>query len=206
MLGAPTGSSEFVLAQLSAKSRGQRLLFQRIPAVPDLQSALLLLLLCGARRANFWLRMMRPELTAQFAEQHDGNVWQCLATLLGLPEGQPAVAVSMPLNKGGLGLGSAVRSRRTAHWASWADCLSMVHKRDPAMARWMVEGIQHDPAACFQAVRGCQRALVDVAFEHPPFEELLRGRPLEEEEDDEHASKVELAETSSFLRGGGFPE
>ena len=153
VLGAPIGSSECVLAQLNAKSREQRLLFQRIPAVPDLQSAWLLLLLCGATRANFWLRMVRPELTAQFAEQHDNNVWQCFATLLGLPEGQPTVAVSMPLNKSGLGLGSAVRSWRATHWANWADCLSMVNKRDPATAQWMVEGIQHDPAACFHAVR-----------------------------------------------------
>ena len=79
VLGAPIGSSEYVLAQLNAKSREQRLLFQRISAVPDLQSAWLLLLFCGATRANFWLRMVRPELTAQFAEEHDGNVWQCFA-------------------------------------------------------------------------------------------------------------------------------
>ena len=163
VLGAPIDSSEYVLAQLNAKSREQRLLFQRIPTVPDLQSAWLLLLFCGATRANFWLRMVRPELTAQFAEQHDSNVWQCFATLLGLPEGQPAVAVSMPLNKSGLGLGSAVRSQRAAHWANWADCLSMVNKRDSATARWMVESIQHDPAACFHAVRDCQRELANVA-------------------------------------------
>ena len=53
VLGAPIGSSEEVLAQLNAKSREQRLLFQRIPAVPDLQSAWLLLLFCGATRANY---------------------------------------------------------------------------------------------------------------------------------------------------------
>ena len=81
--------------------------FQRISGVLDLQSAWLLLLHCGATRATFWLCMVRPELT--------GNVWQCFAKLLGLPEGQPAVAVSMPSNQGGLGLGSAVQSRRAAH-------------------------------------------------------------------------------------------
>ena len=155
VLGAPIGSSECVLKNPESNVccfNG----FQQFPICNQLG--------CGATRANFWLCMVRPGLTAQFAEQHDSNVWQCFATLLGLPEGQPAVAVSMPLNKGGLGLGSAVRSRRAAHWASWADCLSMVHKRDPAMARWMVEGIQHDPAACFHAVRECQRELANVGW------------------------------------------
>ena len=53
--------------------------------------------------------------------------------------------------------------------------------------RWhdgLVEGIQVDPAACFHAVRDCQRELGNVAFVHLPFEELLRGRPLAEEDDE----------------------
>ena len=41
-----------------------------------------------------------------------------------------------------------------------------------------------DPAACFHAVRDCQRELANVAFVHPPFEEFLRGRPLVEEDDE----------------------
>ena len=76
--------------------------------------------------------MVRPELNAQFAAQHDSIVWQCFATLLGLPEGQPAVAVSMPLNKGGWDWGA--QSDHGVQRTGQAG-LIMVNKRDPAMAR-----------------------------------------------------------------------
>ena len=132
VLGAPIGSSEYVLAQLNVESKEQRLLLQ-IPAVPDLQLAWLLLLLCRATRANFWLCMAGTHCSLL------NNITTTCGVFPHSWDSQPAVAVSMPLNKGSLGLGSA------AHWASWADCLSMVNKRDSAMARWMVEGIQHGP-------------------------------------------------------------
>ena len=72
-------------------------------------------------------------------------------------------------------LGIGERSPVTARWERWACCLNLVNKRDPIVAQWMVEGLQHGPAACFQAVWDCQRSLADVAFEHPPSEELLRN-------------------------------
>ena len=80
--------------------------------------------------------------TAQFAEQHDDNVCQCLASVLGIPTRytQPAVVVSMLSKKSGLGLGSAVGSR-----------VNLVNKKDPVVAQRMVEGMQHGPTACFSS-------------------------------------------------------
>ena len=37
----------------------------------------------GEARANFYLRVVRPDLVVQFARTHDANLWQC--TILGIP-------------------------------------------------------------------------------------------------------------------------
>ena len=78
VLGAPNGRTEFVVAHLEGKTRGHEFLFQRILAVKDTQACWLLLLMCASTRANFWLRTIRPEETRNFAERHDGLVWECL--------------------------------------------------------------------------------------------------------------------------------
>ena len=74
VLGAPIGHPDFVAEFLAKKSREHEVLFDRIPAMEDLQSAWLVLLICAAPRANFWLRMVRPEMVAQFAESHDNPI------------------------------------------------------------------------------------------------------------------------------------
>ena len=56
VLGIPTGKTEYVQEFLEHRTRQQQVLFQRIPWVNDTQSAFLLLSMCGATRANFWLR------------------------------------------------------------------------------------------------------------------------------------------------------
>ena len=85
VLEAPIGHPLYIVDQLASKSVEHELLFQRIPAVEDLQAAWLLLSFCGATRANFWLRMIQPDLSLPFAERHDDRVWDCLASLLHTP-------------------------------------------------------------------------------------------------------------------------
>ena len=82
VLGVPIGHPLYIVDQLASKSEEQEFLFQRIPAVEDLQAAWLLLLFCGATRANFWLRMIQPDLSLPFAERHDDRVGDCLTSLL----------------------------------------------------------------------------------------------------------------------------
>ena len=86
VLGVPIGHPDFVEEFLARKTREHELLFERIPAMEDLQSAWLVLLFCAAPRANFWLRSVRPELVQQFAASHDANTWGCLARLIGVQE------------------------------------------------------------------------------------------------------------------------
>ena len=136
VLGAPIGHPLYIVDQLDSKSAEHELLFQRIPAAEDLQAAWLLLLFCGATRANFWLRMIQPDLSLPFAQRHDDRVWGCFTTLIHVPTQLPHARTTalMPLSKGGLGLGNAVRARHAAHCASWADSLPMVRQRHPDVA------------------------------------------------------------------------
>ena len=131
-LGAPIGHPDFVAEFLAKKSREHEVLFDRIPAMEDLQSAWLVLLFCAAPRANFWLRMVRPEMVAQLAESHDANTWGCLARLIGAePSAHSQVTASLQFSQGGLGLTSAARGCWAGHWASWTDCLAMINKPHP---------------------------------------------------------------------------
>ena len=71
ILGAPLGHTDFVFAFLERKSRDHHVLLSRIPRVEDVQSAWALLLHCASARANYLLRVVRPELVREFAERHD---------------------------------------------------------------------------------------------------------------------------------------
>ena len=180
VLGIPVGQPAFVREFLENKSREQTVLFQRIPWVNDPQSAWLLLSMCAATRANFWLRGVRPEQTEEFADRHDANVWNCLRTILGTPRASPTAQVlsSLALSTGGLGLSSARRVRFAAHWASWADCIRMVRKRHPAIAERWIQGFVDGGVPCFDAVRTCQQRLVDAGLEMPTWMELSESPPV----------------------------
>ena len=54
----------------------------KIPSLPDLQFAWLLLLMCAAPRCNYLPRSVAPPLTDEFARTHDKGVARCLADLL----------------------------------------------------------------------------------------------------------------------------
>ena len=61
VLGTPLGHPQFVEAHLNKKIAVREVLLERIPAVPDLQSSWSLLLHCASARANFLLRVVKPE-------------------------------------------------------------------------------------------------------------------------------------------------
>ena len=106
VLGVPIAHEAFVEHFLENKSTEQQILFQRIPWVNDPQAAYLLLLMCGATRANFWLRTLRPEYTESYAIRHDENVWSCLRQILGTPNASTAAHTlsTLSLSAGGLDL------------------------------------------------------------------------------------------------------
>ena len=92
----------------------QRVLLERIPRVHDVQSAWLLLLHCASARANYQLRSVPPNATADFASTHDAGLWRCLCSILQLDPAQPDSiheTAIVPLSLGGLGFRLASRTR-----------------------------------------------------------------------------------------------
>ena len=115
VLGSPVGCREFVEAKLQQRLEDQDRLLQRIPLVPHLQCAWLLLLFCGAPRCTYMLRTC-PQQTQQPSPR--GTMLQSSAAWRGCWRGakpgrrsQPRVlgAPSSPCAWGGLGWG--LRSR-----------------------------------------------------------------------------------------------
>ena len=70
-LGSPIGSPEFVAETARDTHLSHAHLLQEIAALPDLQSAWLLLSFCAAPRAHHLLRTLPPAASATFAAAHD---------------------------------------------------------------------------------------------------------------------------------------
>ena len=171
ILGIFVGHHDFITAFMERKSAVHATLLERIPAVPDVQSAWLLLFHCAQARANFLLRGVQPSLLAPFAPKQDHNLCHCLCEILNfLPEQCEAGArdkASLPLLMEGLRFRSATRMRSAAFWASWADSLSMIWQRHPAVAGELVpEG----------SGRKCQKT--DMASEPLSWRQLMAGKRL----------------------------
>ena len=179
VLGAPLGTDAYVQTQLTAVSDRQLRFLQVLPTLPDLQVAWLLLLYCASPRSNYALRMLPPNLTAGFASASDQAVQQCLYSLLNadnsghLPQ-QAACLAQIALRHGGLGLRSAQLHAPAAFWASWADALPAVHRRDPELAAILSQQLAV-PGACASlvAVQAAVAHLVQCGFEAPTWPALL---------------------------------
>ena len=115
-------------------ARSQDLLFHRIPLM-DTQACWLLLLMCAATRANFWLHAVHPDQSESFAVRHDTNVWRCMRAVLGVEGVSGTVQEVLQLPFSLKSLTSGVRSRVAAFWSSWADCIHMIKQRHPEIAQ-----------------------------------------------------------------------
>ena len=192
VLGTPIGREEFVRRELREKRLEHDRLLERIPALPSLQSAWLLLLMCASPRPNYLLRVLPPSQTEEFAASHDSAASACLRTLLGTEA--PAhmsslqqLQAQLPLRLGGLGLRSARRVRFAAHWASWADCLPVLRARLPGVAAQMLAQLQNPDAPgtlpCIRDADMSARILRADGFAAPTWEQLFEGlRPEQPEE------------------------
>ena len=138
ILGTPLGHEDFVRAQLEPIVDEHNVLLERIPSVPMSSPLGALLLHCANARANYALRVVRPDLVRHFAQAHDAGLWRCLCAIVRVGEDQcDAIAkdaASLPVSMVGLGWRSAVRTSDSAYWASWADSLPMVREGHPGVA------------------------------------------------------------------------
>ena len=181
VLGTPLGHRDFVAAALGRKQDDQALLFQRIPAVPHLQSAWLLLLLCALPRCNYLLRALPPATTATYAAAHDKEVLRCLTQLLGVSWGDnvalPRGQAQLPLHFGGLGLRAATASCAAAHWASWADSLPVIGSRHPHLLASILPALQGGASVwpSVTAANLATAALTHHGFRPPSWLALAEG-------------------------------
>ena len=191
VLGTPLGHPAFVQAQLEETTRRHQILLERIPAVQDVQSAWALLLHCAGSRANYLLRVVRPDLVRSFAERHNRGLWQCLARILGRSSEWDITTqevASLPLSLGGLGLRNAVRTSPSAYWASWSDSLPMIKARHPEVADSILHLMHQDGPPSLMAASRVVGELRGVSgFDPPSWQDLANGArpPFHDLEDQE---------------------
>ena len=219
ILGAPFGHREFVVAQLEKKLQKQETLIRRIPLVPDLQSAWLILMHCASARTNYLLRVVDPVQVQQFAQAHDERLWQCLCQLLGITvdlcDDAARSAASLPLVLGGLGLRSASRTRMAGFWASGADCSPMIEARHPEVATQVIGQLEGHPLGhSLRAAANAAHSLEGVrGFEVPCWRALAAGlRPPRHPEEfqtgwqHEASSRIEQEHRETLFRVVAEPE
>ena len=89
--------------------------------------------------------------------------------------------------EGGIGLRSARRSQPAAHWASWADALTMVKERHPIVADTILGALESGAeTSSIQAILKGSQILCDAGFGSPAWGGLAEGRApkvVEEEKD-----------------------
>ena len=141
ILGTPVGSDEFVEAKIEARLADERLLWEAVSWVPDLQCAWQILLQCAGPRCHHLLRTLPPSQVERYAQGHDEGMMATMETLLeglpGFPEQKrwAREIATLPMRMGGLGLRSARRISAAAYWASWADAIHMISQRLPGVAK-----------------------------------------------------------------------
>ena len=104
------------------------------PGDARVQTALLLLRLCGQGKATHLLRTLPPALTRDFAEALDAATEATVEALCRLDALTPnqRAQLRLPLRKGGLGLRAQASLRGAAYLGSWLGNLEGVRERCPA--------------------------------------------------------------------------
>ena len=181
VLGAPVGTTEYKQLHLQHLRTEHDKLLQQLPHLQDLQASWLLLLYCASPRCIYQLRMLPPNITAQFSQDHDAAVAACLSELLDagpIPATSLAIA-HLPLNQGGLGLTSASVTATPVHWASWADTPPVLYNQAPQHAETLLHQLQHPTEAppAVQAAITAANDLQEHGFTVPEWEALATGSP-----------------------------
>ena len=128
----------FITQKMEERIEKERDLWRAIPTVPDLQCSWQLLLQSANPRANHTMRTLPPSQSSAHCQAHDEVMWETAKALLGeIPterEDDARKLSTLPMRMGGLGLRSAERCAPAAFWASFADALPMIAKRNPEVA------------------------------------------------------------------------
>ena len=136
-------------------------------------------------RAHYFIRVVPPELSQEFANSHDEALWKCLSAVLGVPPTlcNPRVrdTITLPLAFGGMGLRSASRTAIPAYWASWGDALNMIAQRHRVVAATLVHELagRTGSAHLSAAVHAANQLTRLDGFDIPGWADITSGaRPL----------------------------
>ena len=108
ILGTPLGHNDYAQNHLDRVADEHQRFIDMLLPVPNLQSSWLLLVHCASARANYLLRTVCPDSVRRFAEAHDRGLWECVCTLLNIPNEQDQSTrdtATLPLSLGGLVFG-----------------------------------------------------------------------------------------------------
>ena len=130
-------------------------------------------------RCIYQLRMLPPNITAQFSQDHDAAIAACLSELLhagAIPATSLAIA-HLPLSQGGFGLTSASVTATPVHWASWADIFPVLYNQMPHHAETLLHQLQHltEASPAVQAALTAVNDLQEHGFAVPEWEALATG-------------------------------
>lgn len=182
VLGSPVGTADFIQAQAQERNREERRFLDMLPNLPDLQYAFALLLQCALPRSNHLFRSLPPSLAEEYERSHDLAIQRALRLLRGL--GGEAGDGSSEVTH----LRSALRTRHSAYWASWADAVRLLRKRVFPQAQALVRqlaGQGPSVAPCLEELNECCRVLEGVGFIPPSWDSIWNGlRPERRDEDD----------------------
>ena len=77
ILGTPIGHDDFIKAFCEKRIIEERKFLGEVCLLSDVQCAWILLLFCGAPRANHVLRVAPPSLSKAYALNHNNAIWEC---------------------------------------------------------------------------------------------------------------------------------
>ena len=102
----------------SLLSNEHQTLLSQIPVIGDVHAAWLLLAHCAAARAT--MRCVDLEAAEGFARRHYQDMMVCLSSILHVDfidwSGETRDIATLPMSLGGLGVRSALRTSKAAHW------------------------------------------------------------------------------------------
>jgi len=157
------------------------------------QFAWLLLLMCASPRCVHVLRTTPPSLSRAFAQGHDEQMREALASIVGRPEVRSIEVLnearcSLPFALGGLAFRSALSTAPAAYWGSVADALPEIQKHFPSLVEMMMMMSELTPesdsaaqdaparAASLAEASAARELLVESGYiECPPWHDIRAG-------------------------------
>ena len=199
------GHPDFVRAFLLNVLDEHDVWLSRIPMVEDVQWALLLH--CAGGRANYTMRVVRPEVIQTFAEGHADGLWRCLRNIWGVTlDTNPTVRdiATMPLSLAGW-VSEKPLVRVLPHSGQVGKTAFPWSEHDAPSARWETPVA---PAMLLAAQTVAGQLVGVEGFDPPSWEALAdRQRPPRRDPDDSepgdfrHVRQHEASSRSPVSRG-----